>query len=269
MPELEKVNKTSHRFFSKRIHKTSTPQTGNFVSLEFVGGDWPSAKTEITLNDKFILRSREYFHLFVCPTTDCEYNTNRNDLLEKHIKSCCNFVQVSHKQKQMNEESIRKWCVDNKYVDANFYQTNFVTFDIETLASIRNEQVTASTFLHNIQRVVTISVTKSWGPQISRTKVFKRKSFSQDDYETLINDFLSHLHALQSQMVSLLPNHVEKSIEDLQEAWTSFQKGERNYSPAQSARIAKGLRYLKQMKVLKVYGYNSSGFDLPVLFQGN
>ena len=221
------------------------------------------------MEDKFILRNREYFHLFVCPTEDCEYNTNRNDLLEKHIKACSNMVQVCHKQKKMTDESIRKWCVNNNYIDEDYYQTNFVTFDIETLATVKNEQVTESTYLHNLQRVVTISVTKSWGSLDSRTKVFRRKSFSQDDYEKLINEFISHLHALQSQMVALIPNQVQKSIEDLEEAWSSFRKGERNYSPMQSSRIAKSLRYLKQMKTLKVYGYNSSGFDVPVLFQGD
>ena len=214
------------------------------------------------------MRNRNYFHLFVCPTPDCEYNTNRKDNLDTHIKTCFNTIQVDHKQKRMNEPCIRQWCVDNMHLNADYYQTNFATFDIETLGDIRNEQITESTHLYNLQRVVTISVTKSFGSNESKTKVFRRKSFSVTDYEELIIDFLSYLEQIQNELVDLLPRPVLESIEKLEKSIAEFRRGERNYSPAQSTNISRGLHYLRTMKLLKVYGYNSSGFDIPVLFQG-
>ena len=263
------MNKKDYRFRSRRIHASSTPASGKFISLEYVGGEWPTDKYQIDLQDKFVLRNRDYFHFFLCPTPDCGYNTNRRDVLEQHIKTCTNDVVVNYKQKKMNEPSIRQWCIENNYIDHDYFQTNFVTFDIETLGEIRCEQVTESTFLHNLQRLVTISVTKTFGPLDSRTKVFRRKSFSKADYEALISDFMSHLNKLHTEMVDLMPDNIDKSLSELEEHMAEFRKGQRQFSPGQYSKICSAKYYLDQMKTLKVYGYNSSGFDLPVLFQGN
>ena len=224
---------------------------------------------EITLDDKFILRNREYFHLFVCPTPDCEYNSNRRDAWDQHVKRCTNEIEVTYKQKLMNEASIREWCIRNEYLPADYYQKHFACFDIETLGGSCNKQITESTLLHNVQKVVTISVTKSFGDDANRTQVFIRKSFSKSDYESLIRDFMSHLEALQLEMANLIPRQVQKSIVQLECAVEEFKQGKRNYSPQQITTIRRALVYMNKLQQLKVYGYNSSGFDIPVLFQGN
>ena len=54
----------------------------------------------------------------------------------------------------------------------------------------------------------------------------------------------------------------------LELAVEEFRAGKRNYSPKQITEIRRALWYLKKMQILKVFGYNSSGFDIPVLFQG-
>ena len=262
------MNKKDHRFHSRRILASSTPASGKFISLEFVGGEWPSDKFHVNVDDKFILRNRDYFHFFLCPTPDCGYNTNRQDVMKIHEKTCNNDIEITYKQQNMTEPSIRKWCIDNKYLDENYHQTNFVTFDIETLGDVRSEQVTESTFLHNIQRLVTISVTKSFGPSDSRTIVFRRKGFTKADYESLISQFMSHLEQAQSEMVETIPERVLASIQELQNHISQFRKGESQFSPGQFTKICRAKRYLNLMTTLKVYGYNSSGFDLPVLFQG-
>ena len=265
--ETLKVSKANNRFNCKRVHATSSSSLAKFISLEYVG-DWPMDKCEITIHDKFILRSQEYFHLYVCPTPDCDYNSNRRDNWEAHLKRCTNEIDVTFKQKLMNEENVRSWCVRNDLIDGNYYQRDFATFDIETLGGPRNEQVTASTLIHDVQKVVTISVTNSLDDESNQTRVFVRKSFSKDDYETLIREFMSHLESLQLKMVSRMPRKVLSSIVKLEASLDEFKQGQRNYSPLQVTNIRRALGYLKKMQILKVYGYNSSGFDIPVLFQG-
>ena len=262
------MSKNNNRFNCKRIHATSSPAASKFISLEYVNGDWSLDKCEITIHDKFILRNREYFHLFICPTPDCEYNSNRRDVWQQHVKTCTNQVDVTFKQKLMTESGIREWCVTNGYLSYDYYNQHFASFDIETLGESRNEQLTSSSLIHSVQKVVTISVTSSFEAEPSRTKVFIRKSFSKDDYENLIREFMSHLEKLQSQMMNLIPRQISTSIVKLEHDLEEFKIGKRNYSPQQVTNIRRALFYLKKIQVLKVYGYNSSGFDIPVLFQG-
>ena len=168
----------------------------------------------------------------------------------------------------MTEKSIREWCIEKGYIDENYHQKHFATFDVETLAEEKNQIVTDKTYLHCSQRVVTVSVSRSWGPDEYRSMVFKRRTFSQDEYELFINNFLSHLHELQSLMVDLMPRKILESIAYLSEESDAIQRKERNYSPEQANWIRRGLHYLKKLQMLKIYGYNSASYDLPVLFQG-
>ena len=233
-----------------------------------MGGEWPLDKAEITVDDKFIIRNREYFHLFVCPTPDCEYNSNRRDVWEQHVKTCTNEVDVTFKQKLMTEPGIREWCVSNGYLPNNYYQQHFASFDIETLGEQRNDSITGSSLIHSVQKVITIAVTSSFEDETNRTKVFVRKSFSKDDYENLIREFMTHLEKLQSQMMNLIPRQILTSVVKLEADLEEFKLGKRNYSPQQVTNMRRALFYLKKLQILKVYGYNSSGFDIPVLLQG-
>ena len=98
--------------------------------------------------------------------------------------------------------------------------------------------------------------------------VFIRKSFDKESYDTLIREFMSHLDLIHSQMADTVPRQVMNSIIKIEGDLLAFKNGERTYSPQQVTEMRRGLSYLKKMTNLHVYGYNSSGFDIPVLFQG-
>ena len=168
----------------------------------------------------------------------------------------------------MTAPSIRDYCIEKKYIDNDYHQVDFVCFDIETLTEDRDIVLTDKLFMHSSQKVVTVAVSKSWGRSDSRTKVLKRRSFSQDHYETFVNEFLSHLNELQSELVDLMPRKILHSISHLEQEANAIKNQERNYSPEQATQLRDALHYLKSMTILRVYGYNSGHFDLPVLFQG-
>ena len=79
---------------------------------------------------------------------------------------------------------------------------------------------------------------------------------------------MTHLELVQSELVDTVPCQVKNSIVKLEADLAAFKNGERTYSPQQVTQMRRGLVYLKKMTSLHVYGYNSSGFDIPVLFQG-
>ena len=96
----------------------------------------------------------------------------------------------------------------------------------------------------------------------------QRRSFEQADLEQLINEFLSHLHQAHLEMVDLMPRKIARSVLHLENELAAIKHEGRNYSPYQKAKMTQALKYLTKIRHLKCYGYNSSGFDIPVLFQG-
>ena len=142
--------------------------------MEFVGDKWDSDKDVIQSSDLFILRSADYFKLYICPDDHCGYNTNHKQHFEDHIATCGKQENIQYKQKMMTEEHIRSWCIQHNYIDADYHQMNFCAFDIETLAKPVNMEMTSNSFMFSTQRVVTIAVTKSWGEPSKRSVVFKR-----------------------------------------------------------------------------------------------
>ena len=70
-------------------------------------------------------------------------------------------------------------------------------------------------------------------------------------------------------MIELMPRKISRSVLHLECELDAIKTEGRNYSPDQVAKMTQALKYLRKICNLKCYGYNSSGFDIPVLFQGN
>ena len=263
----KRSTKNGHLSF-ERIHKTRLPEDKKYLSLEYVGESWPEEKTLITLEDQFILRNKDYFRVLCCPNEFCDYNTTRAFNLDRHIKTCSQDTVVQYKQTILTDQGIRKWCVENNAIEDSFHIRDFVTFDIESIGSPMNVGIGKFTTLHSLQRVISVSVTKTFGDLKNRTKVFVRKSMSEQDYSLFIAEFISYVRSLRDEFQNILPTSIASTITRLKEEIAAYKNKERNYSFQQITRFRNAINFLENLRKLRVFGFNSQSYDIPVLFSG-
>ena len=265
---MTKRNRKNRHIAFERIHKTRQPEDKKFISLEYAGTSWPEEKTLITLDDQFILRSKDYFKVMCCPNEFCDYNTTRAYNLDRHIKTCSQDTHIVYKQTILTDQGIRDWCVEQNAIPDMFHVRDFATFDIESIGSPVNIDIGGFTTIHSLQKVVSVSVTKTFGDQNNRTTVFVRKSMSEEDYRCFISEFVSHLRKLHIEYQTTLPETLTTVLRILYENIAAFKNKERNYSLQQVKQMRQGISYLESLRKLRVFGFNSQAYDLTVLFSG-
>ena len=252
----------------ERIHKTRQPESAKYINLEYVGSVWPENKTVIELHDEFIIRPREYFRVLFCPNDFCDYNTNRQFNLDRHVKSCARDTIVNYKQSILTNYTIRDRCIKSGAILESFHPRHFACFDIESVGVKSNVSISDFTKLHSLQRVISVSITATFRNDNEKTKVILRNGMDEHSYRTFINAFMSHLMDLQSELQSLLPASLHDKIAEGYLALSEFKLGNRNYSLMQVKRIREEISFLERMRKLYVFGFNSQAYDLSVLFSG-
>ena len=252
----------------ERIHKTRLPEDKKYISLEYVGDSWPEEKTKITLEDQFILRPKNYFRVLCCPNEFCDYNTNRRYNLDRHIATCSQDTVVTYKQEILTDGDIRDWCISKNAIPASYHTRDFVTFDIESVGCPVNVAISDYTRLQSLQKVVSVSITKTFGDVKDRTKVIVRSGMEEEDYRKFIEEFVEYLLKLHEDFQSYLPETLIPKLQDMYEEVEAFKQKERNYSFQQIKRFNRAIHYLEQMRRLNIFGFNSQAYDLSVLFSG-
>ena len=262
-----RADRGGHTSF-ERIHKTRQPEHKKYLSLEYIGKEWPEEKMKITIEDQFILRSKDYFRILCCPYEYCDFNTTRAYNLDRHVKTCSADTVVSYKQTILTDDCIRAWCIDMKAFPESFYPRDFVTFDIESVGSQMDVAISDFTILNSLQRVISVSITKTFGNPIDRTKVIVRKGSDESDYREFIEDFVNHLMSLHTEFQNIIPSSIASTIGYLKTEIEAFKMKERNYSFKQVKEFRDGVNFLEGLRKLNVFGFNSQSYDLAVLFSG-
>ena len=260
-------SKGQHMSF-QRIHKTRQPEDKKYLCLEYVGTEWPEEKTVIGMEDQFILRPKDYFKILCCPNDYCDYNTTRQFNLDRHVKTCSADTVVCYKQCILTDDDIRSWCIKEKAFPESFHPCDFVTFDIESIGSQMDVAISDFTILNSLQRVVSVSVTKTFGDPNIKTTVIIRDSAEESDYRKFIEKFVKHLLDLYAEFQTVIPSTIAMTISKWQDEITAFKNKERNYSFQQIKRFRQGINYLENLRKLHVFGFNSQSYDLAVLFSG-
>ena len=252
----------------KVIHRTRLENDEKFISLEYVGKNWQDEKSLININDKFILRPKNYFKSFPCPTNDCNYYAVSQFHLNRHLMNCSTETKTEYKQKKLNETTIRDYCIAKGIIPDHYHQRHFCTFDIESIGQELPHDISAEQSLNiiNVQRVVSVSVSKSFGDQ--STKVIVRKSMEEHDYHEFIRQFMTHLLEISEEYYEILPSFIKVKLADLEIALAASRNQERNYSSTQIKEMTDAKNYLSKLIRLRCYGYNSAKYDLPCLFPG-
>ena len=261
-----------HRRHSKTqykiIHRSRLDGEAKYLSLEYVGKEWPTEKDIIKNDDKFILRPKNYFNSHPCPSFDCNFYAQSKCHLQRHLKSCTPETRTEYKQRKLNETTVRDYCISKGLIPPEYHQRHFSAFDIECIGQdiSENDVSDRSTNILNVQRVVSVSVTKSFGNRT--TKVITRKSMEEIDYHEFIRQFITYLLEIADEFLATIPISIRQNIDKLKQNLLAFKNKERNYSFNQIKEMTRAKNYMENMCRLRCYGYNSGKYDLPCLFPG-
>ena len=168
----------------------------------------------------------------------------------------------------MTDSGIRDWCINRGFIPQGYHQKDFCAFDIESISDQSGIEVNSrnQTKLLNIQRAITVSITKSFGN--CETQIIVRKSMSEEHYNEFIKDFMTTLLVLHEEYVRHIPKSISDSIHFIETEMKAFKEKERNYSFQTMKLFSQAKNYLQNIYSLRCYGYNSSKYDLPCLFPG-
>ena len=255
-----------------------------YLNLEY-NGTWPE-RPKILPTDKFRSHSQNVSD-FICPYDYCEYTTNRKNDFDKHVLVCTNETEIVYKQECMTKRNqIRKYLVDNKYIDSDYHNRSFMTYDIESLASKENARVVSqNTTVLSEQRIVSVAFATKFGSD-KKDYLFLRQSFSEEDYRTFFIEIINFLKKIGEVYQKSLPSKISESISTLEGKIAEFREKLKQRDPddimnanelsfhlgipsvKERGFMTKGLRFLKRIQKLRIFGFNSERYDMPIFLPG-
>ena len=237
----------------------------DFLNLEFDGE--PPSRRYITMTDMFNLT--EQVKIYSCPNKWCNLPPNsRSDVINDHIKICTNETKHSYEAKKMTEDGeVREFLEKNNFIPKDFSKDHFAVFDIECLGVTDNAgQISAKCTEISDQKIVTVAFGTTFGVP---TKVITRNSFSKDDYISFYREIISHIRLMASEYAKTTPSCISEAISKIQSILFTERKSESgNLDPYRKSMLQKGLFYLQQISIMRIYGYNSEKYDQPLILPG-
>ena len=249
-----------------------------YLNLEFLGES--ERVTEILPTDLFRLHEENVF-LFLCPFDYCEYSTTRKDNLDKHVKTCSNTTEIEYRQEKMTTKTrIRDFLIEHNYLDSQYVNKNFMVVDIESFGSKDSaREVSELTAVISEQRIVSVAFAKNFGSSENRTVCFTRKSLSHEHYLEFFHKICHFLKVTCFEYTRLLPASIpdsiaklEKEIEDHKKSLKDKNETENSHNIAFTRQeyfmMKSGVKYLKKLQKLRIFGFNSEKYDYPIFLPG-
>ena len=266
----ERVDSNQHR----RIVIPKTSYCREFLNLEFIG-EWPN-RSFISRND--IFRLSESTRVYRCPNPGCKLPPSINShVIKKHLKSCTLTTKIKYKQIRMTADNdIRDYLIKNDFLDSDFQNRHFALYDLESFASKANARVISEKSRELSEQKV---VTAAFSSTFSTDKCFKRESFSKDDHDQFYSSISRYLISLAVEYQKTIPEKVLNSIVSIQTLLADDRKKskvnadngvtlEPRLDVYNKTMLTRGLHYLKRITLLKIYGFNSETYDMPLLLPG-
>ena len=232
----------------------------NFVLLQYVLGQWPSDKEIINEYDKFVLLPLDSIPVHECQF-GCEYSSTRRRDVQRHEIKCTMETVMRTKQIALTDPDPRDWLVENNYVAHSSIVKEFVTYDIETLMIPTGNGIKE-------HKCLMIALAKNFGSE-PRSLVIKRASLDEVGYNEMLDKFYKTLQEFlveyQSQSV---PKEYRNALLSIYETYSLLKDNKITLHPKFRAGMYQAKNYLEKICRMKVFGYNSERFDLPILFPG-
>ena len=255
--------KTNRRMSRKRLFASRARE---WITLIYVGRSWSDEKSVIYESDKFRIVPDESIIHHRCRFAGCYYNSFDLGKVKRHEISCTNEVQMRFKQINFCAESSRDWLIKKGYLRKEVQPTLFCSFDIETLSTPDNRVRGQNTHVIGQQALCLVSLTKNFGS--GRTTVIQREDMSETAYYAVLNRFIKLVKQFSFERLKYLDPQIDQSLALLNETIQKVNDKEITMCPVDKKKITDGRKYLISLKKMKVVGFNSEKFDLPVLLAG-
>jgi len=209
------------------------------------------------LPEKFIT------YLLCCKTPNCLYVDSKQCNMDRHMKNCSGEAKTVIKQKRYGHDfcTMRKELFKDGFLPKeDYFQTFFISYDIETTMSISSTYHSDSK-KEKFHNLATIACVTSEDEKI----VFHRASMDYSDGLALVIRFLNYLNSERKKMVSKVPECITSGISFYNRIMEDPETV-KNFSVGEIAKIREKLRYLQDFEKLKVYAWNGERYDLPVLY---
>ena len=258
----------------RRIIIPKTSYANEYLNLEFIG-EWPN-RTFICKSDIFRLTSS--VQVYSCPNPGCKFKpTHNSHNVQKHMLSCTMTTKINYRQEKMTADNdIREYLIKHNFLEKDYQNIHFATYDLESFASKEHSRVISDkSKVLSEQKIVTAAFSSTFGSD----KCIKRDSLSQSDHDLFHEAIASHLETLANEYRKTIPEKVLNGISSIQSILSADRKKsdtnnehgvqiESRLNVYNRAMLTRGLYYLKKITTLKIYGYNSENYDMPLLLPG-
>jgi hypothetical protein len=193
----------------------------------------------------------------------CQFQFDRREKVLKHERSC-KTVKEAQKNPEINQiafGSATNACelaVEHKFIKENTKNSNFIFYDCETIMKSDNTIVGNSIkrYTHELISIGANSFIN--GVHSQRIWIVENSTLQAQDY--IVNEFVKFCLSESSRMV--LDPQIKLSISIISERLESNEFGDLTLSKFRSI-----LSFLSSLQKLSILGYNSSKYDLCVMFK--
>ena len=230
------------------------------ILLQFVSGNWSNEKETINEYDKFVLLPTTSVPIHECQF-GCEYSSTRRTDVERHEVKCSMETVMRTKQICLTDPGARDWLIKNNFLTQSSIVKEFLTYDIETLMIPSENGVKE-------HKCLMIAVYKNFGSE-PRSRVIRRSSLDEIGYDEMLDEFYKTVRKFMTEFLEqpvLL--ELQAALKFIYETYQQLKSKTITVHPKYRAGMYQAKKYLEKMIKLKVFGYNSERFDMPVIFPG-
>jgi len=215
----------------------------------------------INFDDKVLyIRDYSLLHFYECPKKQCFFGSNDRNKYERHIKYCRDETEITCKQVKYQKPCTKleeQLFAEGILPSATFNNLFCAVYDLESFmlpAEICGRQF-------DVHRIVSAAL-KSNVPGDDE-KFYLRENMDPESLREMVEKFVLGLEDIQTKMVLQLPGSIS-------EGYTKYlnkvrSKDFKAMSPSDKSIINQKCAFLRKLLSLRVYGWNSERYDLPLL----
>ena len=208
--------------------------------------------------EMILITDSSYLKSYSCKNDFCGYSSRNIFDLRKHEKSCSDQTKFQYKEREFgNPRDIEQELIDLGVIEKDTQLYKVVTFDIETLLSQEKFQF-GQTFVNGREIICSIGYYLSE----SENHVFVSTGSTKESGTKIVEEFLQKMIELQESHYANIPEKIKKYFELLCE-----KLKDKSLNVSEKEKLFGQRNFIREIFKLNLIGFNSSRFDLPVLFE--
>ena len=207
-----------------------------------------------------VILDKNYIQPKTCnKSASCMFQTRNQWIMNRHEQTCTDTTQMKYKQMCFgNQTSVRQDLIAEGIILPNDGSAKrFVAFDIESINCTETTRLFGMSTVSGCQKVISIGYTANFG---NYKDVIVRTNMDRLSGIELVNRFIQKMNELQTRHYERIPQKMKMIMLEYKEILKQKTK-----SVAEMSKLRKRLWYLRSLCDLKIIGFNSSRYDIPVL----